>query len=137
MNDPPTHPAGLTSGQLERLEELVRHSHGFSPKNLLQLAYSHLDDVQGIRAKKPEVDSKLAEAIFHVIDRVASEWQSFSPVEQSWLRASIEYFLKPDDAQPDLAEDGFRDDVQVLNACLRFAGREEWILNPDDIGRAD
>jgi len=69
MNGPLPQPAGLTPQQLERLEHLMRHSRGFSPQNLLTLAYSHLDDVQGIRSRQPEIEASLPMA--ELYERVA------------------------------------------------------------------
>jgi hypothetical protein len=125
-------PEGLNRRQLERLEEHVRRGQLLAPERLLQAAYAHLEDVQGLHMKRPEIDASLAEAICHVLDRLVSEWESFTPVEQSWLRGVIRYFSKSDDDHPDFEHEGFRDDVEVLNACLTYVHREDWVLSVGD-----
>ncbi len=80
-------PEGLHPRQLARLEEHVRHAPLLSAERLLQAAYAHLEDVQGLHVQRPEVDADLAATICHILDRVVSDWDSFTPVEQSWFRA--------------------------------------------------
>ncbi len=128
MNEQVSQPDGLNERQLARLEEHVRRGQVLAPDQLLQAAYAHLEDVKGRYLKHPEIDAETAESICHVLDRVVSEWELFTPAEQSWLRGALWYFTKSDDDQPDFLPDGFRDDLEVLNACLRFAGRAEWSL---------
>ena len=121
-------PEGLNEVQLARLEEHVRRGQLLAPDRLLQAAYAHLEDVQSAQGQHPEIDAALAESICHVLDRVVSEWDGFSPSEQSWLRGALRYFTKSDDEQHDFEIGGFRDDLEVLNACLRFAHRSDWVL---------
>ncbi len=121
-------PVGLSLRQLARLEEHVERGQLLSPERLLQAAYAHLEDVQAAHAQHPELDVSLAEVICHVLDRVVAEWDAFSPVEQSWLRGVMQYFTKSNDARPDFAASGFSDDAEVLNACLRFVGRSQWVI---------
>lgn len=121
-------PEGLNERQMARLEEHVRRGQLLAPDRLLQAAYAHLEDVRSAQVNHPEIDAALAESICHVLDRVVSDWESFSPAEQSWLRGALRYFTKSDDELPDFETGGFHDDVEVLNACLRFARRHDWVL---------
>lgn len=129
MNGQMNQPEGLNQLQLAELEEHVRRGQLVAPEHLLQAAYAHLEDVQSAQSKDPEIDMALAEAICHVLDRVVSEWDCFSPTQQSWLRGALCYFSKPDDKQHDFQSGGFRDDLEVLNACLRCADRADWVLS--------
>ena len=128
MNQQISQPEGLNQLQLARLEAHVRRGQFVAPERLLQAAYAHLEDAQSAQVTHPDVDIALAEAICHVFDRVVSEWDCFSPTQQAWLRGALRYFTKADDQQPDFQSGGFRDDLEVLNACLRFAHREDWVL---------
>ncbi len=129
MSDPSHQPQGLNPRQFARLEEHVRRGQLISPERLLQAAYAHLEDVQGFHAQDPEVDVAMAEAICRVLDRIVSEWETFSPAEQSWLRGAMQYFTKSNDETPDYSRRGFHDDAEVLNACLRLVGRNAWALS--------
>ena len=131
MNMHSEHPRGLNEPQLAELVEHVRRGQLLAPERLLQTAYAHLEDVQSAHSECPQIDTALAESICHVLDRIVSEWDCFSPTEQSWLRGVLRYFTKSDDKCHDFQRDGLRDDVEVLNACLRFVGREAWVLPLD------
>jgi hypothetical protein len=125
-------PDGLERRQLERLEEYVQRGHLMEPEFLLRSAYSHLEDMQQLRAEHQDIAVELAEAICRVLDRIVTDWDSFSPVEQSWLRGMMWYFAKSNDELHDHLRGGFRDDLEVLNACLRYVRREEWLLPVHD-----
>lgn len=122
-------PAGLNERQLMRLEEHVQRGQLLAPDELLRTAYAHLEEVQAAHCRRSEDDANMAAAICHVLDRLVSDWDSFSPAEQSWLRGAIRYFSKGDDEQPDDEPGGLRDDLEVLNACLTFAHRDDLVLD--------
>jgi hypothetical protein len=126
--DHPHLPEGLKPHQLEQLEEHVRNGQLIPPDLLLQSAYAHLEDVQAWGRQRPGINVELAESICHVLDRIVSEWDAFSPVEQSWLRGVIRYFGKSNDQLHDFRAGGLADDLDVLNACLRYVHREGWQL---------
>jgi hypothetical protein len=107
-----------------------------SPEHLLQAAYAHLEDIQGWHTQDPSVDVELAGTISHVLDRVVSEWETFSPVEQSWLRGMLRYFAQCNDRYHDFSDGGMRDDLEIVNACLRFVNRQDLLL-PEDSEHED
>ncbi len=121
-------PDGLNERQCERLKEFVRRGQMVSPEALLRAAHAHLDDALAARHEEEGVNMNLAVCIVQVFDRVVTEWMSFTPAQQSWLRGAMVYFSKSEDDQPDFCVQGFADDVEVLNACLRQAGRSDLVL---------
>jgi len=130
--DDPTHsPNGLSGRQLARLQEHVRRGQLQPPDRLLQAAYAHLEDVRVAQIEKPELDTQLPEVICQVLGRIVADWDQFSPAEQSWFRGALWYFTKSDDDCHDLQHGGFCDDVEVLNACLCFAHRNELVIPLD------
>ena len=122
-------PEGLNERQCERLRDYVRRGQMVSPEVLLQAAHAHLDDAVAAHHGEPGVNLNLAVCIVQVLDVVVTQWPTFTPAQQSWLRGAMGYFARSDDAQPDFAEFGFADDVEVLNACLRHAGRNDLALS--------
>ncbi len=128
MDDARLQPAGLNVIQLQRLEEHVRRGQLVGPDMLLQAAYEHLDEARTARNSFTEVELELAESIVHRLDRVVSEWDTFSPTQQAWLRGAMRYFSVSDDEVPDFVAGGFRDDLEVLNACLRYVRRDDLVL---------
>ena len=121
-------PDGLNERQCERLKEFVRRGQMVSPEALLRAAHAHLDDALAARHDESGVNMNLAVCIVQVLDRVVTEWMTFTPAQQSWLRGAMGYFTNSEDDQPDFSLHGFADDVEVLNACLRQAGREDLLL---------
>lgn len=128
MEDAKRQPAGLNVIQLQRLEEHVHRGQLVPPDMLLQAAYAHLDEARTAQSKFTEVELELAESIVHRLDRLVSEWDTFSPTQQAWLRGAMRYFSVSEDEVPDFAEGGFRDDLDVLNACLRYVRRDDLVL---------
>ncbi len=122
MTDPRLRPPGLNERQLERLDEHVHRGQLVSTEQLLQAAYEHLDELREARMHNANIDLATAEVIVHTMDRLVTEWDTFSPAEQSLLRGAMRYFSKNRDDIPDLKEHGLEDDVEVINACLVAVG---------------
>ena len=122
-------PDGLNERQCERLREYVRRGQMVSPEALLRQAHAHLENARAAHHAERDVNLNLAVCIVQVLDLVVTQWASFTPAEQSWLRGAMGYFAKSEDEQPDFAQYGFGDDVEVLNACLRHVGRRDLLLD--------
>jgi hypothetical protein len=121
-------PDGLNERQCERLREYVRRGQMVSPEGLLRTAHAHVDNARAAYHVEPAVNVNLAVCILQVLDLVVTQWASFTPAQQSWLRGAMGYFARSDDEQPDFAQHGFGDDVEVLNACLRHVNRGDLVL---------
>jgi hypothetical protein len=121
-------PDGLNERQCERLREFVRRGQMMSPEALLRMAHAHLEDARAAHHDHPDVNVNLAVCIVQVLDLVVTQWGTFTPAQQSWLRGAMGYFAKSEDDQPDFSQHGFADDVEVLNACLRHVGRYDLAL---------
>lgn len=124
-------PDGLNERQCERLREFVRRGQMVSPEALLRMAHAHLENAHAAHHQQRDVNVNLAVCIVQVLDLVVTQWTTFTPAQQSWLRGAMGYFANPDDDQPDFCQHGFADDVEVLNACLRHVGRLDLALSND------
>jgi uncharacterized membrane protein YkvA (DUF1232 family) len=79
------------------------------------------------------VNLRLAMAIRDTIGKLTTVWDEQSEVARTWLAAAVLYFSHIDDDEPDFnSAIGFEDDLEVLNACLRFAERDDLCLKPED-----
>ena len=126
-------PTGLTRTQSNALSRSAHAADPFSLPELLRLADKHLAAARAARDASPVVNLPLAEAIVDRIRRVSTAWPALPPASHSWLKAAIYYFVLTEDGEPDFTSPiGFEDDVDVLNACLRFADKDAWCLNPED-----
>jgi uncharacterized membrane protein YkvA (DUF1232 family) len=126
-------PTGLTRRLSRRLAEYANTADGQSPADLLHQAEKHLEAVRAAHHRNAMINVRLAEAICGVIRTVVADWDSLPAPSQSWLGAAIYYFANRDNDQPDFSSPiGFEDDAEVLNACLRLAGRDDLCLRTED-----
>lgn len=79
------------------------------------------------------INVALADAIAGRIRSMAERWQSIPSHARPWCYGVIRYFIHDQDSEPDFSSPiGFEDDAEVLNACVRLAGMDDLILNPED-----
>ncbi len=128
-----SYPSGLTRLQLDELGKSVDAAAHFGPGVLLDEAEAHLQTTRQMHSSNVLVNVRLAEAIVGVVHTVVAEWDRLPADALPWLRGAIYYFSKIDFDEPDFTSPiGFEDDAEILNACLRLAGRNELCLNPED-----
>lgn len=126
-------PTGLTRRLSRRLTEYAHSADGQTPAELLRQAENHLEAVRTAHRRNAMINVRLAEAICGVIRRLVADWDSLPVASQSWIGAAIYYFAHCSDDQPDFTSPiGFEDDAEVLNACVRLAGRDDLCLNTED-----
>jgi uncharacterized membrane protein YkvA (DUF1232 family) len=127
------HPTGLTRSQAERLAASTEAARQSSPAVLLDAARRHLQAARAAHARNRLVNVRLAAAILTVIETVVASWETLPPQGTLWLRGAIHYFANHNDDEPDFHSPiGFEDDIEILNACLRFARRADLCLNVAD-----
>ena len=104
-----------------------------APGELLVEAKTHLETARNAHASKRMINLRLATAIVETIGRLIDQWDSVPALSRSWLIGAICYFSRSDDDEPDFSSPiGFEDDVEVLNACLRFARLSDLCINVED-----
>ena len=127
------HPAGLTREQFRRLTEYADQGASRSVAELRAEVATHLSAAAAAFEHNSLVNVRLAQAIGDIITTVTGDWDKLPAAPRNWLAAAILYFAKSQDDIPDFTSPiGFDDDVEVLNACLRFANRPELCLKPKD-----
>lgn len=127
------HPTGLTREQFRRLAEFADQGGALSVGDLLAEVQRHLSATAAAFERNSLVNVRLAQAIADTIARITIEWDALPPAARNWLAGAILYFTKCQDDIPDFSSPiGFEDDVEVLNACLRFARRPELCLKPEE-----
>ena len=126
-------PEGLTEKEFSILTRCSNEVTGLPPLELLSLAAEHLEKVRRAHSKNIFINFKLAEEIFNTFQIVTDQWESIPSHSHPWLRGMIRYFTLSTDLESDFTSPiGFDDDVEIMNACLKFAGREDLCLNPED-----
>jgi len=127
------YPDKLVVSQFNSLTKYLNRAALLTPNELLVEANRHVNAASDAYRKNRLVNLRLAMAIRDVIKKLTTTWEEQLEVARPWLAAAILYFSHAGDDEPDFdSAIGFEDDVEVLNACLRFAERDDLCLNPED-----
>ena len=130
-------PEGLNNSIADRLNQCMAATVAAAPEDLIFQAAQHLDAARLAYSRDPLVDIKLAEALHAAITRLFADWERVPKHARPWCKAMVAYFVSTGDAQHDWHSCvGFDDDAEVINACLRMAGREDLCVNPEEIDDA-
>ncbi len=126
-------PEGLTQKELDTLTKCSKKAANFQPEQLLDKAEGHLKRIRMLHSKNLYINVRLAEAIVGTFQNIFNDWENIPPHARSWCRGMVQYFCVSDDDEHDYSSPiGFKDDAEIMNACLRLAGREDLCINPED-----
>jgi len=126
-------PEGLTQKEIDVLTKYSEAVADFQPEQLLAQAKGHLKRIRMLHSKNLHINVRLAEAIVRAIQNIFNDWENVPLHARSWCRGMVQYFCVSDDDEHDyFSPTGFHDDAEIMNACLRLAGREDLCINPDD-----
>lgn len=118
---------------MSNLVDASRQAEDFEPIELLEKVHSHLELARSKAATHPMIHLRLAEALTQTYSVVVERWAEIPGAAQNWLKGAMLYFVNLNDSDHDFDSPiGFEDDVEVLNACLLFAGLEALCLNPEE-----
>ena len=126
-------PEGLTEKEFSLLTLCSNEVAGLSPIELMSQAADHLEKVRLAHSKNIFINLKLAKAIFNTFQTVTIQWERLPSQSHPWLRGMMRYFFLSSDLESDFSSPiGFEDDAEIMNACLRLAGREDLCINSED-----
>jgi hypothetical protein len=126
-------PKGLMNSEFEILMKCCKEAASLPVLELKNRADSYLDRIKEAHMKNSIVNMKLAGAIVSSIHTVCEDWETIPDAAKSWCKGMIQYFARIDDDENDLASPiGFDDDADVLNACVKFAGRPDLCVDPEE-----
>lgn len=95
------------------------------PQELAARLAAHGQEIAEAAARNEFLDTRAAGVIAHALTAALDDWDRLAPAQMEVLQAAVGYFVLREDAEDDLDSVlGFEDDVAVVNACLRFLGRE-------------
>ena len=131
MSDPI--PEGLTQRELDILRKYSKEVANFQPEQLLDQAKGHLKRIRMLHSRNLHINVKLAEAIVRTFQNIFNDWENIPPHARSWCRGMVQYFCVSDDEEHDFSSPaGFKDDAEIMNACLKLSGREDLCIDPED-----
>jgi uncharacterized membrane protein YkvA (DUF1232 family) len=130
-------PTGLSSSQFERLSECADMADLIGWDDLKRRVEQHIELTRSEHQRNRVVNLRLALAIQGVINAIFESLPTIETQHAWWIRGAIYYFAACDDDEPDFRSPiGFEDDAEILNACLKFAGRRNLCLNVEDFDDA-
>lgn len=126
-------PIGLSLSQMRHLREHAKLGAGMSTEELAAEVTAHSERTEFAYKANRMVNVRLANALAKTMFECIGVWSDFDPKQRFWLSGAILYFARCNDDEPDFQSPiGFEDDAEVLNACLRFAGKCDWCLSVED-----
>lgn len=128
------HPVGLSKTVMEIL---FAHQKAVAAKNhkiLLEQARQHLSAAEDACQHTGKVNLDVARAIVDVFEKISLCWASVPKHARPWCKGMMAYFVSPEDAEKDFSSlVGFDDDVEVVNACLKYAGKGDLCIDLDTV----
>ena len=126
-------PEGLSKAEFDALSRCAKQAADISIADLLREAEEHVQSARKASEENCMVNVAMAEGLFVVMRQLASDWSRIPPYAEQWCKGMIRYFTMCDDDEDDFSSPiGFDDDAEVINACLRLAGRSDLCINPED-----
>ena len=123
-------PEGLMSSSFDCLSRCVGEAEAAQLSAIVERAAQHVANAKQQAQSNALINVGLACAILDVMERTSREWQTVPAHAQTWLKGAFHYFSHPDNEEPDFESSvGFEDDVEIINACLKLAGRDDWCID--------
>jgi hypothetical protein len=130
-------PTGVSRKQFAALVEYASQSETLEASDLLRRVNRHLDDARFAHSRNRIVNLRLATAIADIAEKLISDWGSIAQEHRNWFGGAILYFADSRDNEHDFSSAiGFEDDAEVLNACLKHAGRASMCIKIEDFDNA-
>ena len=128
------YPTELSKNVFSTLNQCQQDVEDISLVELLLDAEEHVEKAHQAHARNGIANVEVAEAICDVFKVVVDDWDDISSLAQPWCKGMMRYFTSSDDDEDDFNSlIGFDDDVEVLNACLTFAGREDLCIKVGEV----
>lgn len=130
-------PEGLAPSEFAELEQCAVRAAHMELSELLRGARDHVAETRRKAEANPLLDVQVAEALLASIEEIATAWDALPSHAQQWCRGMMLYFADCNQGGDDYDSPvGFDDDAEVVNACLRLAGRPDLCVNPEDFDGA-
>ena len=126
-------PEGLTKSEFGSLSRCAQQVADIPLADLLQEAENHVQNARTASEQNCMVNVAMADGLLAVLQKMAADWGRIPSHAEPWCKGMIRYFTLCDDDEDDFSSPiGFDDDAEVINACLRLAGRGDLCINPED-----
>jgi len=130
-------PTGISRKQFAALVDYASQSEAFDAAELLRKVKRHLDDAGVAHTRNRIVNLRLATAIGDAAEKLISDWDSIPKEHRNWFGGAILYFADSRDSEHDFSSAiGFEDDAEVMNVCLKLAGKSTLCIDIEDFDNA-
>ncbi|MCH2207879.1 MAG: hypothetical protein MK132_18655 [Lentisphaerales bacterium] len=120
----------LSPKYFETLQQILPESKKYQATHLFEACSLHANYALEKFKENLIIDFETAEKLATAFKGIEENWQQLSEEAKDYLKASMYYFAICEDDQPDFSSStGFDDDIEVINACLTFAGLEELTID--------
>ncbi|MDZ7697743.1 MAG: DEAD/DEAH box helicase [Deltaproteobacteria bacterium] len=127
-------PEGLSKKQIDSLIEYSKETSQKTLEQIINQADGHLEKIREVCLENTFINVDLAETIYAVFQEIARDWDRIPGFARPWCAGMMRYFATVEDEENDFSSPiGFEDDVEVVNACLRLAGRENLCIVPEEL----
>jgi hypothetical protein len=126
-------PEGLSQGEVRELDECVARAEALTLDVLLARAREHVAETRAAYEINPLLDLGLAEALLKAIEALIGDWPAVPAFARGWCKGMVLYFASCNKDEDDHESPiGFDDDAEVINSCLRRAGRDDLCVDPEE-----
>ena len=116
----------LPTELLRAMNRCIRKGGSLPERLLFSACEKHSEKAAEESKNNSLVNAKVAQKLAASFLAVEDDFASLSEDAQVGLKAAMYYFALDEDDHPDFnSVHGFDDDVEIANACLSFAGRED------------
>ena len=109
--------------------QLISESKRYKAKYLFEACSQHADHALEKSKESPIIDFESAEKLAAVFKTLEEKWPTLNEKIQDNFKAAMYYFAISEDEEDDFTSfTGFDDDVEILNACLKYAEIDDLII---------
>ena len=119
----------LNKKYYETLLLIINKSQKYEVEHLFDACTQHANHALEKFKENPLIDFDTAEKIAVTFKELETKWPAIDHKAQEYFKAAMYYFAISEDDEHDFASfTGFDDDVEILNACLKFAELDDMII---------
>lgn len=112
----------LSPNYYETLQQILPKSRKYEASHLFEACSQHANYALEKYKENPLIDFETAEKLATAFKGIEDKWDTLSTDAKDYLKGAMYYFAISEDDEPDFSSfTGFDDDVEVINACLKFA----------------
>lgn len=120
----------LSPKYFETLQQILPKSRKYKESHLFEACSQHANYALEKFKENPIIDFETAEKLSKAFLGIEEKWEELTDDAKDNLKGAMYYFAISEDDEPDFSSfTGFDDDVEVINACLKFAKLDNLLID--------